>query len=60
MYLQNSMYDRYFPSFNFKHNYFTNTNRIFFVIGQKQKIASLKSWFHASTKNKQTKPKYDL
>ena len=54
------MYDRYFPSFNFKHHYFTDTNRIFFVIGQKQKIASLKSWFHASTKNKQTKPKYDL
>ena len=43
------MNDRYFSSFNFKHHYFTNTDGVLFVIGQKQKIASLKSGFHATT-----------
>ena len=43
---------RDFSAFNFKHDYFTNTDRVFFVIGQKQKIASLKRRFHAAATKK--------
>ena len=48
---------RDFSAFNFKHDYFTNTDRVFFVIGQKQKIAALKRRFHAAATKKETKIK---
>lgn len=52
VYFQYSMNYRDFSAFNFKHDYFTNTDRVFFVIGQKQKIAPLKRGFHAAATKK--------
>lgn len=42
--------DRNIPTFDLKDEDLSRLNGFVFVVGEKKKISSKKSWFHASTK----------
>lgn len=54
MNFEHPMYYGYIPALHFKHNNLPNSDWLFFVVSEKQKIPSVKCWFHTATVTKTT------
>ena len=50
MHFENSVYDGNFSAFDLEHDDFSDSDWLFSVVGQEQKVSSVKGRLHTSTK----------